>query len=103
MSFGYLLTEADRHDDALSADREAVECYRMLHASHADAFHAALANALGNLAVDLRNLRRDDEAEAVELEIATLHGKKARHLFRADRRARARTAPEAPPAGQAPA
>ncbi|SNR82493.1 Tetratricopeptide repeat-containing protein [Geodermatophilus saharensis] len=70
--YGSLLTELRRHEDALAADREVVAIYRGLHARHSDSYKDALTTALAKLALDLRALDLNAEAEQVEREAARL-------------------------------
>jgi len=66
------LTQLGRDEEALTADREALALYRMLHAAYPGVFRNDLINALQNFLIDLRNVSLDDEAEQAERELTTL-------------------------------
>jgi hypothetical protein len=73
-TYGIVLTELGRDQDALTVDREAVALYRQLHARYPGRYRDALATALRHLVIDLRTLNLDAEAEQVEREAAELAG-----------------------------
>lgn len=72
-TYGIVLTELGRNQDALAAEQESVNLYRQLYKDHPDRYRDALATALHNLAIHLRTLGNDADAEHVERERATLN------------------------------
>jgi len=58
---GRLLAENDLPEEALSADREAVELYGTLHSQNPAEFKRELMMAVGNCGNDLRALGHSDE------------------------------------------
>jgi tetratricopeptide repeat protein len=58
------LSDLGRAEEALSASEEVVAMRRELAESHPGAFDGRLMEALANLAVDLRALGRQEDADA---------------------------------------
>ncbi|WFE39274.1 tetratricopeptide repeat protein [Micromonospora sp. WMMD998] len=72
LTYSSVLTELERHEDALAASRRAVDIYRDLVADAGSAYREALVTALTNLAVDLGRLGHHEACRATVSEAVAL-------------------------------
>ncbi|WP_416904612.1 tetratricopeptide repeat protein [Micromonospora echinospora] len=72
LTYSEVLTDLERHEDALAASRRAVDIYRKLVADAGNAYRGPLIVALNSLAVDLTRLGQREAGRATVAEAVTL-------------------------------